>query len=228
MQKIKKLLMDESSGEVMLESTIVMLITLMLIIAMISLGFLFYQRAMLSYVANDIASEIAASYKEVKVQTDDNGNQDAANQLMYRSSFRISSIARAKKEIAEEMLKEKLPLVSLGVGNDAEIADFNAVTDNIGRMHVEVTAKAKCNILFGEALVYFGILDDMPEFTAVGSAQCLDLTAYAGYVNFWKYVGGKSEGGFIANHLSHDEKMVATAKELIGNVGDLVESVLPN
>ena len=69
MAKFKAYLRDEN-GEVMLESTLVMMFTLFILIAMISVGFLFYQQVMISTVASDIATDIASSYKLKLMVTD--------------------------------------------------------------------------------------------------------------------------------------------------------------
>ena len=53
---------QSESGEVMLEGMIVVIVTLFVLLWILGLGFLFYQRYVVSVVTNDAAVKIAATY----------------------------------------------------------------------------------------------------------------------------------------------------------------------
>ena len=57
----RRFIRDES-GSLMLDGMIAMLITIMLLVFLMSIGFLFYQQWMVSNIANDTATRIAQSY----------------------------------------------------------------------------------------------------------------------------------------------------------------------
>ncbi len=211
-QKLKRFLQDESSGEIMLESTMIMLFTIIILIAMISLGFLFYQRIAVSLVANDIASEIAATYKL--------SNADEENQVaMYRTSFSMNTIEEKKRERSEELLDKKFPLVSLGMNTEAKVSDFDVVVDNIGRMHAEVTVSVESDVVFGGALRYLGIMDSKPQFDAVGRAECLDITAYAGHVKFFQYIGQKLDDSEFGKPIEDIMGIISDFKDILSIFG---------
>ena len=199
MSKFKAYIKDEN-GEVMLESTIVMLFTLFILIAMISVGFLFYQQAMLNTVAADIATDVATTFKLTDQEIGDNtlDPQSMKSVKLYRTTVALSSMRAKHKARANEYLPERVKLSSLGILKGDPVVDKLDITvDNVGRMHVDVTVSMECEILFGGALEYFGFMDSPPKFTASASAQCIDITAYASHVQFLDYVGRKIEGSNV-------------------------------
>lgn len=197
MAKLKKCLNDDN-GEVMLESTLVMVVTMFLLIALISLGFLFYQQAMINTVASDLATDIASAYKLTGVELDSNSvPANAYNDIkLYRTSLSISEMKDLHRRNAEEKyLPKRVSLTTLGISDKTPVLDnFDITVDNVGRMHVDVSVSMECDILFGGALEYFGIIDSTPKFSASGRAECLDITAYASHIQFLDYVGNKVEG----------------------------------
>ncbi len=196
MAKLKSYIKDEN-GEVMLESTLVMMFTMFVLIAMISVGFLFYQQAMVNTVAADIANDIASSYK---LTNQDMGSNDVtANSLndvkLYRTSIAMTNMKAMHKDRAEEYLPERTKISSLGIiDKEPVLENFDITVDNVGRMHIDVSISMECDILFSGALKGLGLIDSMPKFSASGRAECLDITAYASHVQFLDYVGNKMEG----------------------------------
>lgn len=182
-------------GEVMLESTLVMLLTTFVLIAMLSVGFLFYQQALINTVATDLANDIATSYKLPKQSDKNTEESNALNDIkLYRTSVAMFSMKAMHKKHAEEYLPKRIQLSTLGITEkEPQVEDFDIVIDNIGRMHVELTVSMECEILFGGALKYFGFFDSVPKFTATSRAECLDITAYASHVKFVDYVSRKAE-----------------------------------
>ena len=216
MQRLKKTLCDDSA-EVMLESIIVMIITLFVLIAMISLGFLFYQQAMLNNIAEELAVEIGSSYK---LTENDIGDSSSYHDLkLYRTSFAVSGMVSAHKKRAENYLPDKVRLTTLGIyDKEPWIDDFNITIDNIGRLHVELTVKMECSIPFDEALRYFGIIspDNPPTFSAVGRAECLDVTAYASHVQFLEYIDNKiaDDNGVVTTILDGIAKIINSIHDI--------------
>ncbi|MBQ8802269.1 MAG: hypothetical protein IJZ53_01350 [Tyzzerella sp.] len=194
-QKVRAYL-KKDSGEVMLESTIIMVFTLLILIAMLSVGFLFYQQAMINTVATDLASDIATSYK---LTNQDIGEGEVTSTALndvklYRTSVSMFSMKALHKQRAEEYLPERIQMSTLGIAEkEPVLEEFDIAVDNVGRMHVELTVSMECDILFSGALKYFGIIDSTPRFSARASAECLDITAYASHVKFLDYVGRKAE-----------------------------------
>lgn len=220
--KIKQKLRD-SSGEVMIESTLVMLVTIFVLVAMISMGFLFYQQCMLQTVANEIATDIGTNYKLTgqSIGQVDVSQTSLKDIKLYRTSFSMFSMKELHKQRAKEYLSDRIRLTTLGImSKEPTVDSFDIKVDNIGRLHVEVTISMECEILFGGALEYFQIINSKPKFTAVGSAECLDITAYASHVQFVSYLGNKIEtnGGTSNEIIAKIYKITQDSKSIMSSI----------
>lgn len=134
----------------MLESLIVMVITIMLLIAMIGVGFLFYQKAMITTVATEVASDIASQYKYCEQDITDWTITEAKMKKLrkYRTSFSLPALRNKSKEKVKAYLQERVKVGNLGIGGSgAKIDSYQIKVDNIGRMHVEVTVSLKSDVL---------------------------------------------------------------------------------
>ena len=207
----KKAFLGDISGEVMLESTLVMMLVLFLLIGLISLGFLFYQRSMLNTLAVDTANEIAANYKYSAYKENSNGELEVR---LYRTTFAKSKVEALNKTKAEKYIQTKAAATTLGTDTKVVLEDFNVVTDSIGRMHVEVSASMEFDFLFSGALKYFGIISGKPKIVSTARSECLDITAYAGHVNFLRYVQSKA----------NESEFLNTAAGIIDDIKSVVDA----
>ena len=189
MKKIMLLLKDEN-GEIMLESTIIFTIVLFVLIAMLSLGFMFYQQAALGSLTTEIAQDIGANYK--LSSTTDKGSYNSQN--LYRTTFNLAKAKEYHTKRAAEMFEEKYRIVTLGINSSAPEIKIDIVNDNVGRLHAEVSVSVECSIFLDGALKFFKIIDSTLNFTANTRAECLDITSYAGQVQFLNYVTNKLDG----------------------------------
>ena len=202
MKKLKNILTDDNA-EIMLESTIVIIITLFVLIAMISLGFLFYQQAMLNTVASEIAKDLGTSYKLAGTDI----GSDVTNPSLYHNlrffrttALRVGDMKKDQKKNADDYLPGRVKLSSLGIYDKQPwIDNFDIIIDNVGRLHVEITVKMECSFLFDGALKYFGIIKQQPTFSATARAECIDITSYASYINFVRYLGNDVDYGMIGD-----------------------------
>ena len=180
----------------MLESVIIVLLTLMVTIAMLGLGFVYYQKAMLTNLANEVASDIASNYKYCNQTIENQIDQDLKDKLknvpMYRTSFMMGNIKNKSKEKAKRFSVKQVNLRTLGIHTDnIKVEDYKIQVDNIGRMHVELTLSMKSEVLFSGALKAMNLMEKKPIYKATGRAECIDITAYAGHVFFIQYVEDK-------------------------------------
>ncbi len=223
MKKVR-LYFKKENGEIMLESTLIMIFTLIILITMISVGFLFYQQAMVNTIAADMASDIAVAYKITNQEDSENSlTSNALNDIqLYRTSVSIASMKALHKQNVESELPERVKLSTLGVADkDPVLESFEVVVDNVGRMHIEITISMECDILFDGALKYFGIIDSTPKFTACARAECLDITAYASHVQFLDYVSRK-----IEKEMSNGNKVITSIMGIFNDVDSIAELLL--
>lgn len=210
MRKSKEILerLKGEDAEIMLESTIIIIIVLFMLIAMISVGFLFYQQCVISSIAMELAEDIGANYKLVS-------DGDSLKINLYRTSIALGSAETYHQKKALEKCRERLKISSLGISvNDPEV-NVGIVVDNIGRLHAEVTVTLECSILFDGALKYFGIIDSTPEFSATARGECLDVTAYAGQVHFMNYITEKAGDSNILNIVNQTVRIIRNGASII-------------
>ena len=222
--KIKKYILSENSGEVMLESTIIFLIIAFVLVAMISLGFLYYQKAMISNVAVEIASDVASAYKPTSLTPTDGNAQNAATTIkMYRLSFALNSLKVLHKQRAQKYLDSRIPITTLGLTEGTPtVTQCDIIVDNIGRLHTEVTVEMKSDVLFSGALKYFGIIKEVPTFRATARAECLDVTGYAGYVHFAEYINNKASN---SNTLNSAATIYGDARTSYSNIVETIGKI---
>ena len=187
----------ENSGEVMIESTIVTIITIMVLIFLIAIGFLIYQQVLLSDVATESAAAIARNYKFSSEVI--NGNDYSSITIddkyyekvkRYRTTFNAASIRGANQRFSENYTNSRLPVTSMSFDNDLDI-DTNIKSSSPGRTFVTVTISMDANLLFDEVLSYGNMKDDATSLSASATSECLDITGYAGMVSYEYYLSQK-------------------------------------
>lgn len=210
MRKLKENLerLKDEDAEIMLESTIIIIIVLFMLIAMISVGFLFYQQSLISSIATELAEDIGSNCKFVS-------DGDSSKINLYRTSIALGSAEEYHRKKAVETCKERLKVSSFGIADNDPTVDVNIVVDNIGRLHAEVTVTMECSILFDGALRYFDIIDSTPEFSATARGECLDVTAYAGQVHFMNYITEKAGDSNILNIVNQTVRIIRNGASII-------------
>lgn len=186
------------SGEVMIESTIVTIVTIIVLIFLIAVGFLIYQQVMMSSVAAEAATAIARNYKfssdDTMITSDDYSSviiSDDYYEKMkkYRTTFNFGSIKRINQTFTEEYVNERLPVTSMSYDNDLDItAKINQTA--VGRIYVTVSVSMTPELLFDNVLTYSG-MDENTKLSAYSTAECLDITGYAGLVHYEAYLATK-------------------------------------
>ena len=118
-------------GEVMLEASIILLSIMTLLMALLSISFMFYQQSLMNTIATEIASEVAKDYKftEIEVGNSDYSltntygvnaggsayTKDERKTKIYGMSFGKESVESAHASQAELYAKERLEKASLGL-----------------------------------------------------------------------------------------------------------------
>ena len=191
MKKERKKLSDRQSGEIMLEASFILVIVIILMLAILSIGFLIYEKVMLVSAANDLAATIAENYKFVGMELGEReiGVDDVAAEKMYRLWFAVPSMESRYKIHADEYAENTVSKLSLGVGGgEPTIDECDIQVDGFGRAHVIVKISAEREIFLGGVLESLGIADRETLFSAQATADCVDITGYAGVVKFASFV----------------------------------------
>lgn len=181
------------NGEIMLEGTIVMVITMLLLVFILGLGFVYYQRYLVTAITNDAASKIAATYNnpDSDIIMGYISMEDLAERDLYRN-FNNNSLYEVNQQKASAYVNYMLNKTNFaGTISDVEI-ELKLVQDSSVRKHVEITTVCTFNTPFREGLEAFGI-DGNVTYSAVGRADCTDIIDYISTVDYAAYqLSGKA------------------------------------
>lgn len=196
----------------MLESTIVLTITIMMLIWVLGLGFLYYQGYLVTTATNDAAVKIANTYSNPTsdivmgfVDVDDFCERD-----LYRGkngeSLRKVNEDKAKKYITYQLEKTNFA----NTVNEVDVK-VKLVADSKYRSHIEVTSVCNFNTPFGFALDFFG-MDSLMNYKTTSCCECVNFTDYINSVDYTDYcrglVGDSKTGSFINSAIKLIDKLV--------------------
>ena len=208
---MRRWLTKEDGGSMMIDGMIAMLFTILILVFLMSIGFLFYQQWIVSQVANDTATRVAQSY--VYPNTDPIMGYINVELIDNVSIFRYmgDTLAEENSEKGEKVAAWALKQSSLAYPvSDPEIL-VETKYDSLARRHVEVTVTAEYEIPLGGALQYFG-LDKTITYTATGEAVCIDILDYVNTVDTFKALTGKTYGskalGAVNSIISMVDKLI--------------------
>ncbi len=187
-------------GEIMLEASIILVFVILLLMALMSLAFLFYQEAMMTSVATEIASDVAKNYKfsEMEVGKSEIGLNDTTEIKMFRMSFGQGNVEKSHEVRYKTYAEWRIKLATLGINSDEAEVDCEIVSSGIGRAYVKVTVSQTSDFFLSGVLDFIGIADKNTLFSSTAYAECSDLMAYTSMVNFTQYGSEKlsEKGGF--------------------------------
>lgn len=167
----------EERGSMMIDGMIAMLITIMILVFLMSLGFLLYQQWMVSNVANDTATRLAQRYPytSADIITGQTALEDMNGLPLYR--YLGSRLERENGARGESFALDTLAMAGLATPVRNPEIDVKECYDSLGRRHVEVHITAEYEVPLGGALQYFG-MDQTVTYQATGRAVCMDMLEY--------------------------------------------------
>ena len=180
-------------GAIMLEGMIVTVITLFVLIWILGLGFVYYQRYLTTVVTNDAAAKVASTYN--------NPNSDII--MGYVSTEALSGRNLYRRFAADGLQLTNEERAGAYVRYTLDKANFTGVVDNVDvelklvmdstlRRHVELTTTCTYDTPFGEGLEMFG----MEGIHTYQVKACADCTDYADYIPTVDYGYAWSDGTF--------------------------------
>lgn len=181
-------------GAVMLEGMIVMVITLFVLIWILGLGFVYYQRYLTTVVTNDAAVKIAATYNNVSsdIVMGYVNTEALSGRNLYRHS-KSDDLEATNQERAAGYVRYILDKANFsGVVDHVEV-ELELVIDSSLRRHIELTTTCTYNTPFGEGLELFG----MSGVDTYQVKACADCTDYADYISTADYRYAWSDGTFL-------------------------------
>ncbi len=190
-------------GEVMLESSFILVSVIILLMALLSISFMFYQEAMMTSVATEIATDVAKNYKFTDMEIGEStiSLDDANSASMFRMNFGQGSLEDKHEDRAETYADWRIGAATVGLNPGDIDVTCDIINSGIGRAYVKVTVSQESDFFLSSILELAQIADEDTMFSATAYAECDDLMGYTSMINFTEYGSRKlsifnSIGGF--------------------------------
>jgi len=206
---------ESEKGEIMIEGMIVTVITTFILVWILGLGFLYYQRYVTTVVTNDAAVKIASTYNNPTsdiimgyITTEDLSNRDLYRN--FASSSESSDLKETNEDRASSYIKYILNKSNFsGAVKDVDV-QLDLVSDSLMRKHVQITAVCEYNTPFGEVFNMFG-MDRSTKYKVVACSDCTDISDYISTVNF----AGSLSNGTITSGTGSIDSIVKMINSLV-------------
>ena len=186
---------QSESGEVMLEGMIVVIVTLFVLLWILGLGFLFYQRYVVSVVTNDAAVKIAATYNNptADIVMGFVTTEDMRSRSLYRNTkSNQGNLKDTNRLRAENYIRTALKKVNFTGTIQNVSVKLTLVQDSYMRKHVQLDTECTFKTPFGIGLDAAG-MQSTRTYATSASAACTDYYDYIALVDFQKAM---EEGSF--------------------------------
>lgn len=197
------MVVDKEKGEVMLEGMIVTLITTFLLVWVLGLGFVYYQRYLVTAITNDAAAKVAATYNNPDsdlimgyISTENISERD-----LYRH-FTKNNLYELNKAKATAYINYVLDKTNFAGTIQSVNVEMELVNDSALRKHIEITSECTFNTPFGFALDFFG-MDGTTTYSCSSRADSTDISDYITTVDFASYqLGGNGVNSDVLNMIN--------------------------
>ena len=211
---------NRESGTMMIEATYCFFMCTVCMMFFLAFGFYLYQKVNVRIVANEIAEDIATSYKYTEETDNSNLTEDDLEGVSF---FRYSNVAligdgekvrSAKETLADGIIGTRLAGSALAhrIG-DADVS-LETVKDDVGRYHYKVTVTQQYGFLFQNILKWTG-QDPSEKFSA---------TAYSAGVDATTYIYGLKTRQFIANEIAAKSSIAGTFDSITKMIKSIVST----
>lgn len=194
-----KILRDER-GTMMIEATLCMIASLIVIVMVMCFGFVVYQKAMMGIVANQVAEEIAVTYKLRNVADSSSVTEaDVYGVDKYRY-FKYSDDFNSDNETKLSLLaQQRLTKTSLAIDDGGYNVEVDRVPDDIGRAHYVITVTNKYTYLFEGV---FSIFD-------MDVSKTLSATSYVNDTDILSYVNTKHTSDYVISKIPGEDTLTS-------------------
>lgn len=176
-------------GAIMIEGMIVVIITMIILVWLIALGFVYYQRYLVTAITNDACTKIAATYNNADsdIVMGYINSADITNRNLYRTSSTSDAQYAVNKEKVEQYINYILKKTNF-VGTIKSVnVKMELVKDSAFRQHVTVETAVTFNTPFGFVLDFLG-MDGVQTYYSTARSDCTDIINYMSSVDFGNYV----------------------------------------
>ena len=188
MEKLNKIkLVKNEQGAIMIESVFGITVSIIIMAFLLSFGFYLYQHTMVNIVANEIAEEVAMTYKFRDV--DDCAEisiSDIQNIDRYRYFLFAGQYDSANESKGTSLANIRLSKTSLAHFKSTPKVEIEAIGDDLGRMHYEVTLTQNYEFMMGDILSLIG-RTNVETLSATVYVESVDVSNYINTVKLANY-----------------------------------------
>lgn len=146
---------NKESGEVMMEGMIVTVFTLLMLVWILGMFFLYYQKYTVRIATNDVAKKIAATYDAPS--TDVIMGYITTDEITGRPLYFSDSLDDANDGRANSYVKYIMDRTNFnGAVKEVKVV-IDPKSDIMGRSHIKVTTECTFKTPFGEGLEWLGM-----------------------------------------------------------------------
>lgn len=224
----KKNVIMNNAGELMIESCIIVSITIIMLFFIFALGILIYQKSLQSLVANETAEMIAKSYMTGQLSDEPISIPQSEDELTMFRFFYADDIKSICRLNATKYAIERLSQTSLAVINpSASYLQVKYCEDGRYLKLVEVDLSVQYEFLFGS--LFTGAINgfklnngvegtSLMTLTSSGSASATDISSYINsskaQVRAMDYIYDGTKGLIGEDAMDTFEKLYSQIKEL--------------
>lgn len=175
-------------GAIMIEGMIVVLVTMMVLVWLIALGFVYYQRYLVTAITNDACTKIAATYNNADsdIVMGYIDSSDITNRNLYRTSSSSDAQYMVNKEKVEQYINYKLKKTNFSGTIKSVDVKMELVKDSPLRQHIYLETTVTFNTPLGFVLDFFG-MEGVTTYYSSARSDCTDLIDYMSLVDFDNY-----------------------------------------
>ena len=199
---------SKENGAIMLEAMIVVTITLFVLVWLLGIGFVYYQRYTVRIATNDAAEKIAATYY--------NPTSDIIMGYIEPKDFMVTyntpGLMSLNQSRAEAYVNYALSRANfVGVVQDIEVT-MSIMSDAMGRSHIQLTTTCTFNTPILSAMNLFNT-SGRHRYEVTSYAESTNLSDYLTAINLQNMLtnGSLLKGtGFVEKMLSFIDNIIQT------------------
>ncbi|WP_034448914.1 TadE/TadG family type IV pilus assembly protein [Butyrivibrio sp. AE2032] len=170
----------DEDGTIMLESVFCILATFIVLMMVMVMGFLVYQHAMMGIVANQVAEEIAVTYKFPDLKDPSNITKKRVTEIVYykSGSEKAEEYRAANEKTLRKIARTRLTNSSLAEDSGGYTVSLERIHDDVGRYHYKITVKNKYSFFYEDVLNILGLdrTERLQATSYVAGTDALEIT----------------------------------------------------
>lgn len=216
MKKNNSLLLSfrREDGALAIEGMIILTVTIFFLVFLLGFGFLFYQRWLVSAVANDTAARIAQNYAYPMTDPVMGFVDSSLKSSLSPYRYIGSSLKDSNAEKAEKYAVWRLDATDFAYAVSEPDIHVETMYDDFAQRHIVVDITVEYEIPFGGALAFFG-LDKTVKYHATGRAVIMDVSDYMYSVTTLKTISNQT----------FKSKIIGTIDAVLGLINTIRDAI---